>query len=164
MGGRRTGWTRSPRAAWPPGVNGTNVPMMGHWLRTPGRKALAAHAVLTPGLTRCHRCPAPQMPCSVNPASIPSLPHPHGSPGSQAAPGWGSKRLFCEARLCTEVATLGRQLSSVTCPGVERGAKAAAHRQAKLLEELRPEERRPFWARSSGFLRPLGHTGGQRFS
>lgn len=43
--------------------------------------------------------------CSSEPCQ-----HPHPSlvtpPGSQAAPGWGSKLLFCEARLCTERSVL----------------------------------------------------------
>lgn len=74
----------------------------------------------------------------------------------------GSKWLFCEARLCTEWQVL--ESSRLPCPGVECGAGAQSSRQARLLEEPCPGRQRSFLARPLGFLRPLGHAGGQGFS
>lgn len=49
-------------------------------------------------------------------------------------------------------------------PFLECGAGAQGSRQARLLEEPYLGRQRSFLARPSGYLRPLGHTGGQGFS
>lgn len=49
-------------------------------------------------------------------------------------------------------------------PFLERGAGAQGSRQARLPEEPYLGRQKSFLARASGFLRPLGHTGGQDFS
>lgn len=90
--------------AWPP------VPLMTHWLRTPGGKAPCPHRA------------DPKAPCIPAQRTLPaSTPTPScGSPGSQAAPG-GEADSSC---VKPAAPSLGRQ-PWVTCPGVQCGAEAA---------------------------------------
>lgn len=59
---------------------------------------------------------------------------------------------------------LGSALKWQVLEGVECGVGAQGSRQARLLEEPYLGRQRSLLARPSGFLRPLGHTGGQGFS
>lgn len=55
---------------------------------------------------------------------------------------------------------LGSALKWQVLEGVECGVGAQGSRQARLLEEPYLGRQRSLLARPSGFLRPLGHTGG----
>lgn len=81
---------------------------------------------------------------------------------SQPTPGQGSKQPFCEAKLSVEPARLGKQPSLVTCP--ELGCGVWGRGSGPADRPGGSERWTLFLAGLSGFLRPLGHAGGQGFS